>query len=157
MDMEKLAFADNSFDFAYSSLALHYLEDWTAALSEAYRVLKPGSDYLFSCGHPLYSALETTQDDDNFKVHQLSRTKDKKLDTVTVIGDYFTRRSMSFNGWTTWHKPITEISDEIAKAGFVIAAIHEPQPLPKMQEVSPKDYDTLVKMPNFIIFKLLKI
>lgn len=157
MDMEKLAFADNSFDFAYSSLALHYLEDWTVALSETYRVLRPGSNYLFSCGHPLYSSLETTQDDDELKVHELSRTKDKKLDTVSIIGDYLTRRSMTFNGWTTWHKPIGEISAEIVKAGFVIAGIHEPQPLPQMKEVSPKDYDTLVKMPNFIIFKLLKV
>jgi ubiquinone/menaquinone biosynthesis C-methylase UbiE len=157
MDMEKLDFDDESFDFAYSSLALHYLEDWTDALSEAYRVLKRGSNYLFSCGHPLYSSLEITQDDDDVIVRELSRTKDKKLDTVSAVGDYFTHRSITFNGWTTWHKPIDEISAEIAKSGFVIAAIHEPHPLPKMKEISPKDYDTLVKMPNFIIFKLLKV
>jgi len=157
MDMEKLAFADNSFDFAYSSLALHYLEDWTTALSEAHRILKQGSNYLFSCGHPVYSALETVQDDDELMIRQLSRTKDKKLDTASVTGDYFTHRSMSDKGWVTWHKSIDEISAEVTRAGFVIAGVHEPQPLPGMKDVSPKDYDTLVKIPNFIIFKLLKI
>ena len=50
MDMEKLDLADASFDLAYSSLAIHYTEDWTIPLKEAYRVLKPGSKYIFPAG-----------------------------------------------------------------------------------------------------------
>src|ERR1035437_3705343 len=55
MDMEDLRFADNSFDFAYSSLAVHYIEDWTNVMNEVYRILKPDSNFLFSCNHPVYS------------------------------------------------------------------------------------------------------
>ncbi len=156
MDIERLNLPDNSFDFAYSSLAVHYIEEWDKMLAEAYRILRPGSYFLFSCNHPMFSAMKVTCDDENTKVHQLSRTKDVKLKTVTIVGNYVTRRSMDENGWVTWHKSIGEISQEVATAGFMIAGIHEPQPLPQMKEVSPKDYETLLKIPGFIIFKLWK-
>lgn len=157
MDMEHLDFSDSSFDFAYSSLAMHYLETWDKVLGEAFRVLRPGSFFLFSCNHPMYSAMEVTRDDAEVKVQQLSRTRDIQTDTVTIIGDYVTRHSMELNdSWVTWHKSIGEISQEVTKAGFMIAGVHEPQPSPDMASVSPKDYATLLKIPNFVIFKLWK-
>ena len=161
MDMEQLDFTENSFDFAYSSLAIHYIENWHKVLSEVYRVLKPNSYFLFSCNHPVYSALETTVDNDNVKVHQLSRTKDKITDTVKVTGNYMSRQPIVINGGntmsvTTWHKAIGEIANEVTDVGFLIANIVEPMPLPKMKEIAPKDFETLSKIPNFIIFKLLK-
>lgn len=157
MDMEKLEFDDNSFDFAYSSLAIHYLEDWTKALKEAFRILKPGSGYLFSCGHPVYSAAEHIRADDRVSEYQLVWSKDKTTETTTVIGDYVNRRAMNFNDWICWHESIGEICSEIAAAGFVIELIHEPKPLDKMKDVAPNDYAVLTKIPNFIIFKLKKI
>lgn len=157
MDMEKLEFDDDSFDFAYSSLAIHYLEDWTKALKEIYRILKPGSSFLFSCGHPVYSAAELTQADDEIREHQLSRRKNKILENIVVTGDYVKRKSMNFNDWIIWHKSIGEISADIAEAGFVIELIHEPKPLVKMKEIAPSDYAVLTKIPIFIIFKLKKI
>lgn len=48
MDMEHLDFADESFDFIYSSLAIHYIEDWTNVFKEACRV-----EFAFS-GNTLY-------------------------------------------------------------------------------------------------------
>src|SRR6266850_4009521 len=53
MDMEKLNFPEESFDLVYSSLAINYIEDWTNVFKEVYRVLKPNSFFLFSCGHPV--------------------------------------------------------------------------------------------------------
>lgn len=156
MDMENLKFADSSFDFAFSSLAIHYLEDWTQALKEAHRILKPGGEYLFSCGHPVYSAAEAVKDNEEVSEHQIARSKNKVTNKVTVTGNYVDRRKLYFNGWVFWHKSIGEISSEIAKAGFVIERIHEPRPLPKMKQVSPNEYEILTKIPNFILFKLKK-
>lgn len=157
MDMENLNFDDESFDFAYSSLAIHYLEDWTKALKEVHRVLKRGTSYLFSCGHPVYSAMSHSTDTDQFSESILSRRKDKVNGKIEVGGDYVRRREMNYSNWYIWHKSLDEISSEIANAGFVIELIHEPVPLLKMKEVSPADYDLLLKIPNFIIFKLKKI
>jgi ubiquinone/menaquinone biosynthesis C-methylase UbiE len=157
MDMEKLEFPDESFDFAYSSLAIHYLENWTKALKEAYRVLKPGASYLFSCSHPTFSAMSYTLSTDKISKRILSRIEDKTTGVIEVTGNYFDKRRMETNGWITWHKSLSEISSEIASAGFDIELIHEPKPLPKMREVSPADYKVLTKIPNFLILKLRKL
>jgi len=158
-DMEHLNLPDNSFDFAYSSLAIHYIEDWRQVFKEAYRILRPNSYFLFSCNHPVYSAMDIVTNDNNNKKAELSRTRNKNINSVTIVGDYMTHkplRDVSPLAVTTWHKPIGEIAAEASEAGFLIADIKEPIPLSKMQELSPRDYGTLVKIPNFVIFKLLK-
>lgn len=159
MDQEKLTFEDESFDFAYSSLAIHYLEDWTTALREAYRVLKPDSYFLFSCHHPLDSSLVTTHDDAESKVTQLARIKHKQTKQVEIVGDYLTHRQVTGSDdfpVVTWHKSISEITAEIKASGFQIDSIIEPLPLPELQNISQRTYDTLVKIPKFLIFRLYK-
>ncbi len=54
MNMMKLAFADNSFDMVYSSLAFHYTNDWDKLLKEMYRVLRMRGILLFSTHNPEY-------------------------------------------------------------------------------------------------------
>ncbi len=159
MDMEHLDFPDQSFDLAYSSLAIHYIEDWHQVFSEVYRVLKPGAYFLFSCNHPVASSPEVTQDDEKLRTTQLTRTRDKSTGTITIIGDYVTRRALSSHGdmaVTTWHKSIDEIATEATDEGFLIANIREPKPKKEMEKLFPNDYLTLRKIPYFIIFKLLK-
>lgn len=52
-DMHNLPFEDESFDFVYSSLAIHYSSNPKEVYSEIYRVLKKDGFLLFSIGHPL--------------------------------------------------------------------------------------------------------
>jgi SAM-dependent methyltransferase len=52
-DMHNLPFEDESFDFVYSSLAVHYSDNPKTVYDEVYRVLKKGGQFLFSVGHPL--------------------------------------------------------------------------------------------------------
>ena len=159
MDMEKLDFHDNSFDFIYSSLAIHYIEYWDRALREAYRTLKPGGYFLFSCNHPVYFAMELSKNNIS-KKRELSITRKNDNEEVTIIGDYLAHKGIDENGtiWPvrTWHKPIGEIAKEIKDAGFAISEIIEPKPMPEMKKISLKDYKKLSKIPNFIIFKLQK-
>jgi ubiquinone/menaquinone biosynthesis C-methylase UbiE len=160
MDMEKLTFDDSSFDFAYSSLAIHYIDDWTKVFKQVYRILKPGSYFLFSCNHPISTSMEVMHDDDQMEVLELAYSKNKQTNQVSIRGDYMSRRSLPAHpdlSVTTWHKPIGEISSEATNAGFVIAAIVEPKPLPKMKEISDRNFKKLDKIPGFVIFKLLKL
>jgi ubiquinone/menaquinone biosynthesis C-methylase UbiE len=158
MDMEHLDFPDASFDFAYSSLAIHYLEDWSQVLGEVYRVLKPNSYFLFSCGHPVLSAMHVSKNDE-VKTKELSIRLDRRTEKETIVGDYLTHKAIvGYPNWavTTWHKSIGEISGEATGAGFFLTDIHEPQPLPAMRKLAPRDYKALKKIPAFIVFKLFK-
>ncbi|MDQ5911959.1 MAG: hypothetical protein QG568_172 [Patescibacteria group bacterium] len=160
MNMEKLEFADESFDFAYSSLAIHYLEDWTIAMKEAYRVLKPNSEFLFSCNHPVRFVAETADTDESWG-YKIEVRKNKLTKAVTVVGDYMSKKKVNDafgkDTVTIWQLSIGQISKAIHEAGFLIKTIVEPLPLEGMKEIKPESYKRLQKIPEFIIFELIKI
>lgn len=162
MDMERLDFPDNSFDFAFSSQAIHYLEDWFQALKGIHRVLQPNSYFLFSCNHPVATAMRKTESSETKSIKQLAFIENKQEGAVEVIGDYLNRqevnsRLIKSEGVTTWHKPMSEIISESLAAGFSIDCLMEPRPLEKMKEVSPIKYYRLSKVPFFLILRLHKL
>jgi SAM-dependent methyltransferase len=55
-NIEELALAESSFDLVYSSLVLHYLEDFKSACITLRRLLAPGGSLVFSVEHPIYTA-----------------------------------------------------------------------------------------------------
>ena len=55
-DLERLALDEASFDLAYSSLALHYVERLADLLAVVHRALVPGGRLVFSVEHPIYTA-----------------------------------------------------------------------------------------------------
>jgi SAM-dependent methyltransferase len=55
-DMEKLELPEASFDIAYSSLALHYIEDLAGLFARVHRALVPGGRLIFSIEHPIFMA-----------------------------------------------------------------------------------------------------
>ncbi len=60
-DMEQLELPRESFDLAYSSLALHYLEDLGGLMSKVYRSLVPAGNLVFSVEHPIFTAPANPQ------------------------------------------------------------------------------------------------
>jgi len=111
---EALPFPDDTFDDVVCSLALHYLEDWSAPLAELRRVLVPGGRLLLSVNHP----------------------------TVSVVNypgeDYFATREYSeeyeFDGepavLTFWHRPLHAMFEAFSGAGFRVVRVAEPAPSP---------------------------
>jgi len=55
-DLETLALPEAAFGLAYSSLALHYLENLAGLLATVHRALLPGGRLVFSIEHPIYMA-----------------------------------------------------------------------------------------------------
>lgn len=55
-DMERLDLPEAAFGLAYSSLALHYVEDLANLLTAVHRALVPGGHLIFSVEHPLFTA-----------------------------------------------------------------------------------------------------
>jgi SAM-dependent methyltransferase len=55
-DLETVRLPQAAFDLAYSSLALHYLENLAGLLIAVHRALVPGGRFVFSVEHPLMTA-----------------------------------------------------------------------------------------------------
>ncbi|MBM3598251.1 MAG: class I SAM-dependent methyltransferase [Alphaproteobacteria bacterium] len=53
-DLERLDLPAAAFDFAYSSLALHYIEDFEPLVTSLHRALVPSSHFIFTIEHPIY-------------------------------------------------------------------------------------------------------
>ena len=159
MDMEKLDFPDGSFDFVYSSLAIHYVEDWGKVFKEVYRILKPSSYFLFSCGHPLRFAMDNA-DNQESKILKLELSKSRSTEKVSITGDYLAKRkiidALGENTANVWTMPISDIVKDLTDAGFKIEQIVEPRPMEEMKEIQPESYYRLSKIPEFIIFKVIK-
>ncbi len=76
-------------------------------------------------------------------------------------GSYFTTAPVTetwTQGWqiAAWRMLLTQITAEIADAGFVIERLVEPTPDPAMAHSHPRTYERLTTTPGFICFKLRK-
>ncbi|MBN9221822.1 MAG: class I SAM-dependent methyltransferase [Mesorhizobium sp.] len=55
-DLGQLSLPQGGFDLAYSSLALHYVEDVSRLFATVHQALAPGGHFVFSTEHPVYMA-----------------------------------------------------------------------------------------------------
>ena len=55
-DLDRLELPEAGFDLAYSSLALHYVEDFARLTCEVRRALRRDGRFVFSVEHPIYMA-----------------------------------------------------------------------------------------------------
>lgn len=95
-DMNDLPFENDSFDFVYSSLVIHYSSTPDQTYKEVYRVLKQKGLFLFSIGHPLrWSSEEKEIDGEVVRIIGCS----KKDDGNTVYGKYHTFEKHVFSSF----------------------------------------------------------
>lgn len=55
-DLDHLDLPEAAFELAYSSLALHYVDELEGLLATLHRALVPGGRFVFSIEHPIYMA-----------------------------------------------------------------------------------------------------
>ena len=55
-DLDQLTLPEARFDLAYSSLALHYVEDIAHLFAKIRRALRPDGRFVFSIEHPIFTA-----------------------------------------------------------------------------------------------------
>ncbi|ANU23208.1 class I SAM-dependent methyltransferase [Planococcus donghaensis] len=140
LDLEEtLPFQDETFDFVVSSLTLHYLKDWSVTFQELHRVLKPEGSFLLSIHHPL-TDLKLLDDVDYFSTELIVDSWNKGGKTYNVP---FFRRSLG------------EVFESLL-AHFTIEKVIEPKPTEVFKELAPKQYEKLLKSPNFLILKVRK-
>jgi SAM-dependent methyltransferase len=134
---EPLPVEPRSLDGITSSLALHYLRDWSVPLRSFASALRPRGWAVISLDHP-FDRLPSQQGG-YFDTELLTETW-RKAD-VEVSQRY-------------WRRPLSAVVDAFADAGFVIDRIAEPQPSPEALERYPAELEGIVGLPTFIVYRL---
>jgi SAM-dependent methyltransferase len=116
------------------ALAYHYVTNREAFLREVARVLRPAGSLVISTHHPT-------------------------ADWSRLGGSYFEVTPVTevwSQGWevTAWRMPLSQLTEEFAAAGFVIARLLEPAPQPEMARTHPSAFEKLSTEPAFVLFQL---
>jgi ubiquinone/menaquinone biosynthesis C-methylase UbiE len=157
MPIDKLNFKDSSFDLVYSSLTLHYVDDWKRAFSLIYKVLKKRGIFLFSTHHPTIYGAYRKRGKGSIKLLGYVKYKGK----YRIFGDYFKKRVVK-DVWfgkmrvSFYNRPLTDMIKDILQSKFEILEIDEPKPVIQAKRSDPVFYSIHSKIPTFIIFKLRK-
>ena len=127
---------DESIDVAVNALVYHYINNRLGFLTEIHRMLRPDGVFVISTHHPAGDW------------HRLG-------------GSYFTVEPVTetwSKGWeiTAWRMPLTQLTAEFAKAGFLIERLVEPAPRSEMAKSHPQSFARLSTEPGFILFRLVK-
>jgi SAM-dependent methyltransferase len=152
-----------SVDFVFSSLTMHYVDDWTKTLQCIKSWIKPNATFdfqiIFSCHHPIKWGSETFRSRD-YNEFKLGYYKSKKLDShYKIYGDYLTSRPITDKLFghleiIHYHKSISTMFLQISKSGLIVNAIIEPLPLDLTKTIKQDFFETYSKIPLFVIWKL---
>lgn len=131
----------SSFDRVLCSLALDYIEDLEPVFREFHRVTKPGGAIVFSTSHPMFDWMR----------------EDIRRDSV-----YYerSRYGLHWRGFgepypfiESYRRPISQILNALADAGWTFDRMEEPRPLPEMKEVAERTYHELSRSPAFMCIR----
>lgn len=129
-DLERLAPPEASFDFAYSSLAFHYIEDFAKLAQTVHRALVPGAHFIFSIEHPIYMAPTHpawSADSDGRKTWPIN--------CYSVEGSRTT--DWLAQGVVKQHRTLATTLNTLIDAGFTIRRIVEWSPTPDQVTAMP--------------------
>lgn len=146
-DMIDLSFLTGKYDVVFSSLALHYVEDFGRLAEEIYELLNGDGYFIFSQEHPLTTA----------PISGASWTKDKNGDALHYNLTDYTRSGKRSTTWIVdgvekYHRTFSDIVNALASTGFVITKMLEPTPTEEIIRRDPRWEKDLHK-PNFLLIK----
>lgn len=136
---ERLPYDDATFDIVVCSLALHYLKDWAAPLTEMRRLLRPGGRLVVSVPHPLAYMFNYPKRD-YFALTQYSEEFEFGSQKAAL---------------TYWHRPLHAMTDAFTESGFRIAVVSEPPWSPETpEELLPANASERTAFVCFLFFAL---
>lgn len=120
-DLEHLDLPPASFDFAYSSLTLHYIADLAGLLSTLHRALVPGSRFVLSIEHPIYMAPTSPDwetDAEGRRIWPLDRYSEEGERTTDWLA----------KGVVKQHRTMGTLLTLLIRAGFTLDHVEEWSP-----------------------------
>jgi SAM-dependent methyltransferase len=148
----------HKFDLIYSSLAMHYVDDWTKILKSLKPVMKKNAVMLFSAHHPVKWGAQSTKskDQNSFLLGYTKSKTDSK--NYKVYGDYLKPRKVNYELFNKipiefYHKSISTMFSQIQSAGFEVLEFVEPLPVDDSRS-KPDFYEVYSRIPLFVIWKI---
>ncbi len=132
--------AGESFDLILCPLVLHYLKDWDSVLAEFHRLLRKSGRLVFSVHHPFMDFVK-------FEVENYFTTE-------LVEDEWFgfgIPVCMPF-----YRRPLGAMIAPLAKAGFLIEQMIEPQPTAAYKKELPEEYEIFSKEPRRLCVRAVK-
>jgi SAM-dependent methyltransferase len=135
-DLESLELPHESFDVAYSSLALHYVEDFRRLVRGVFQSLAPRGHFVFSIEHPIYMA--------SMKAGWMANENGGRtwpVDHYAVEGSRVT--DWLAKGVVKQHRTLATTLNTLIAAGFVIQRIEEWSPTREQVAAQPSRAEEL--------------
>ena len=148
--IEDLEFQEQSFDIVVSSLAIHYIEDYSGLIKMVSRLLKTGGEFVFSTEHPIVTAKKEknawVEDAEGNILHW-------PLDNYHEEG----KREIHWyvEGVVVYHRTIATLLNTLIEHGLALEKLIEPQSTPEGLQQMPRLVNEK-RRPSFIIIKSRK-
>ncbi|QND66402.1 class I SAM-dependent methyltransferase [Mesorhizobium loti] len=142
--IEDATFASRSFDLIVSSMALHYVSDYEAAVRRIFRALEPEGAFVFSVEHPICTA--------NPVGWVNGSAGDAQHWPVDRYQDEGKRETNWFvEGVTKFHRTIETYVSTLLAAGFRLDHLGEPRPVEEALAKRPELAKELRRPPILVL------
>lgn len=129
-NLDDLALPQANFDFAYSSLAFHYIEDFSRLVRTIHTSLMPGAHFVFTIEHPIYMAPSKpgwSSDADGRRIWPLDRYSVEGARSTDWLA----------KGVVKYHRTIGTTVNALVRAGFSIRHVEEWSPTAEQVAANP--------------------
>ena len=147
-DLETLELPGRTFDFAYSSLAFHYIADFARLMTTVHHALKAGSELVFTIEHPIYMAPRAprfAEDGDGKRSWALSQYSVEGPRSTDWLAD----------GVIKYHRTLGTTLNALVAQGFEVRHVDEWSPSPSQLDDRPSLADE-IERPMLVIIKARK-
>ncbi|MBR4395681.1 MAG: class I SAM-dependent methyltransferase [Eubacteriaceae bacterium] len=148
MPMEDIGMMKTKFDIVTSSLAIHYVEDFSGVTSSIYELLSDGGIFLFSQEHPLSTCYSGNAD--RWIRDESGNKQYLKLENYSREGEKEYRWFV--DGVIKYHRMFSTIVNSLIQTGFILERMEEPLPDEDILERFPQHSDLFHK-PDFLIIR----
>ena len=144
--IESFQFKEKIFDLILSRLVFHYIEHIDELLAKIESCLRKNGEFICSMEHPIITSCYESY-------HNNSKRMNWVVDNYFYSGE-------RINTWidkdvVKYHKTIEEYFKAFKSANFEVSEIRESKPL-LVNFKEKSEFERRMKIPLFIIFKLLK-